>query len=50
MNQVPTVVPLPEGWAESVARGEADLAAGCVYTIDIDALCHQIEAAGHVDS
>jgi hypothetical protein len=44
MDQEPTPAPLPEGWTGSVARGEADLAAGRVYTIDTDALCREIEA------
>jgi hypothetical protein len=44
MDQAPAPAPLPEGWAESLARGEADLAAGLVHTIDTDALCREIEA------
>jgi len=44
MDQIPTAAPLPEGWADSIARGEADLAAGRIYAIDTDALCREIEA------
>jgi hypothetical protein len=44
MDQAPTTpADLPEGWTASLARGEADLAAGRVYTIDTDALCREIE-------
>jgi len=43
-GQLPTAAPLPEAWAESIARGEADLAAGRVHVIDTDALCREIEA------
>jgi hypothetical protein len=35
---------LPEGWAASIARSEADLAAGRVTLIDTEALCREIEA------
>jgi len=34
----------PERWKSALARGEADLAAGRVYTIDMDALCREMEA------
>jgi len=44
MSELASMTPLPEGWAESIARGEADLAAGRIFTIDIDALCREIEA------
>jgi hypothetical protein len=44
MDQIPTAARLPEGWADSIARGEADLAAGRIYAIDTDALCREIEA------
>jgi len=36
--------PTPAAWAAALARGEADLAAGRVHTIDTDALCREIEA------
>jgi hypothetical protein len=35
---------LPEGWANSIARSEAGLAAGRVHVMDTDALCREIEA------
>jgi hypothetical protein len=44
MDQTPAPDPLPEGWTESIARSEADLAAGRATTIDTDALCREIEA------
>lgn len=42
MDQAPA--PLPDGWIESMARSEADLAAGRLRTIDTEALCREIEA------
>jgi hypothetical protein len=45
MDQLPTTpAVLPEGWAAALARGEADLAAGRVQSIDAEALCREIEA------
>jgi hypothetical protein len=40
----PAPAPLPLGWAEAIAQGEADLAAGRVVEIDTEALCREIEA------
>jgi len=49
MDQIQPAAPLleatlPEEWAESIARGEADLVAGRVYVIDTDAQFREIEA------
>lgn len=34
----------PDAWLASIARGEADLAAGRVKAIDIEELCQELEA------
>ncbi len=40
----PTAPNVPAEWAESIARAEADLAAGRIHSLDLESLCQQIES------
>jgi len=44
MDQPPIAPRLPPGWADDLAKGRADVAAGRVVMIDTEALCREIEA------
>jgi len=44
MDQPPTPRPAPQAWLDILEEAEADIAAGRVQEIDIDALCREIDA------
>jgi hypothetical protein len=44
VDQAPTPRPAPPAWLDILEEAEADIAAGHVQEIDIDALCREIDA------